>query len=73
MSEIESFSGKCDESSVSARRIWAHDTNPMHARHEEPVTYKPVSQCLAEYLELEEEIRGRLTEVQAKIADLRDV
>jgi hypothetical protein len=63
----------CDEC-VSARRAFVLRTHPLlRAKAEEPgPSLIPADQALATYLEMEEEGKARLAEIQNAIAILRD-
>ncbi len=59
-------------SAVEARHNMMLATHPIHSKKEAAYTLLPEDQSLAMYLEMEEDLSMRLTEVRQAIAILRD-
>ena len=72
MSDISAFAGQCTPEAQAAWHKWARSTHLIHSRIEEPRTYLPASQVLAEALLLRDELGGRIRGLNKKIRELRE-
>ena len=73
MSDISTFMGQCTPEAQAARHKWARSTHLIHSKVEEPRTYLPTSQVLAETLLLRDELLDRVAGLDGKIAELREM
>ena len=68
--DISSFQGQCTPEAVAARRDFVAKSKKRTVIEN---TLLPVSQCIAEALEMRDELAERLAELDRKIADWRDL
>lgn len=72
--KVHGLENCCEPECVAARRLWVAGRHPLIAKRGEEVPPALIPQCqaLAMLLEMEEEARQRLAQIEADIAILRD-